>query len=288
MNRALYAAATGMAAQQKNLEIVADNLANADVAGFKGLTATFTDIASPGGGTLGTAVAGTHVTFTQGKLERSGGPFDLAIDGAGFFAVADSAGRLAFTRNGEFSRAADGTLTNAQGRRLRGVRIPADALSATVAADGTVSAQTAGGKRACGRIRLAEFSSPEYLESAGGTLFFETAASGKARFVDAGKHGGPAIKFGMLERSNVTIVEAMMQILAAQRAYEANAKGVQAADEMMRIGPNFVNHVFRRIKKQNSNHPCFLKYPRTIKRSPYTHTRGSVRRFATGAFRRYA
>lgn len=237
MNRALYAAATGMAAQQKNLEVVADNLANSDVAGFKGAMETFTDIASRGG-SLGTAPAGARVMFTQGKLERSGGPFDLAIQGAGFFAVADSAGRVAFTRNGEFSRASDGTLTNAQGRRLLGVRIPADAISADVAGDGTVTAKTSGGERRCGRIRLAEFASPEYLESAGGTLFFETKASGKARYVAPGKHGGPELKFGMLERSNVTIVEAMMQILAAQRAYEANAKGVQAADEMMRIADN--------------------------------------------------
>lgn len=237
MNRALYAAATGMAAQQKNLEIVADNLANSDVAGFKGAAETFTDIAARGQ-TLGTAPAGAHVIFTQGKIERSGGPFDLAIEGAGFFAVADGGGRAAFTRNGEFSRAADGTLRNAQGRRLLGVRIPADAISANAGSDGVVTAQTPGGEKRCGRIRLAEFSSPEYLESAGGTLFFETKASGKARFVDPGKHGGPELKFGMLERSNVTIVEAMMQILAAQRAYEANAKGVQAADEMMRIADN--------------------------------------------------
>jgi len=238
MNRALYAAATGMAAQQQNLETIADNLANSDVAGFKAASTTFTDIASPAGGTLGTAAAGTHVMFTQGKLERSGGPFDLAIDGTGFFAVTDASGRRAFTRDGEFSRAADGTLRSAQGWRLIGVRIPADALSATVTADGVVSTQTANSKKICGRIRLAQFASPEYLESAGGTLFFETKSSGRARFVDPGKSAGPAIKFGMLERSNVTIVEAMMQILAAQRAYEANAKGVQAADEMMRIADN--------------------------------------------------
>jgi flagellar basal-body rod protein FlgG len=238
MNRALYAAATGMAAQQRNLEIIADNLANLDVAGFKGASATFTDIASPAGGTLGTAAAGTHVMFTQGKLERSGGPFDIAIDGTGFLVVTDAAGKRGFTRDGEFSRAADGTLRSAQGRQLAGVRIPADALSATVATDGVVSAQTPNGQKTCGRVRLAKFASPEYLESAGGTLFFETKASGRAHFVDPGKSGGPAIRFGMLERSNVTIVEAMMQILAAQRAYEANAKGVQAADEMMRIADN--------------------------------------------------
>lgn len=237
MNRAMYAAATGMAAQQRNLELIAENLANADVAGFKGAAATFAAIASAGGG-LGTAAAGTHVMFTQGKLERSGGPFDVAIDGAGFFSVTDDRGRVAFTRNGEFSRGPDGALRNAQGCKLTGVRIPADALSVEVSAAGDVAAQTAHGKKACGRIRLAEFASPERLESSGGTLFFETRDSGRPRDVDPGKRGGPQIKFGMLERSNVSIVEAMMQILAAQRAYEANAKGVQAADEMMRVADN--------------------------------------------------
>lgn len=238
MNRALYAAASGMAAQQQSLEIIAENLANADVAGFKGTTATFTDIAAPNGGTLGTAEAGTHTVFTQGKLMRSGGPFDLAIDGPGFFALSDGSGRRAYTRDGEFARAPDGTLRNAQGWRLDGVRIPDDALSASVAEDGTLTVTTAKGKRTCGRIRLSEFAAPEFLQSTGGTLFFATHASGKARIIDPGAQGGPAIKFGMLEKSNVTIIEAMMQILAAQRAYEANAKGVQAADEMLRIADN--------------------------------------------------
>lgn len=237
MNRALFAAATGMAAQQRNLEIIADNLANADVAGFKGSAATFASIASAGG-SLGTAAAGEHVMFAQGKLERSGGPFDIAIDGAGFFAVSDERGRIAYTRNGEYSRDPDGALRNAQGCKLAGVHVPAEALSLDVSPDGTVIANTAHGKKICGRVRVAEFSSPEYLQSSGGSLFFRTRASGAARFVNAGMRGGPQIKFGMLERSNVSIVEAMMQILAAQRAYEANAKGVQAADEMMRVADN--------------------------------------------------
>ncbi len=227
-----------MAAQQQNLEVISENLSNTDVAGFKGATATFTDVAAPGGGTLGTQSLGTHTVFTQGKLMRSGGPFDLAIDGAGFFSVIDAHGKRAYTRNGEFARAADGTLQNAQGWRLDGVRIPQDAISATVAQDGTLTVTSAKGKAACGRIRLTEFAAPEYLQSDGGTLFFATHAAGKPHTVDAGANGGPAVKFGMLEKSNVTIIEAMMQILAAQRAYEANAKGVQAADEMMRIADN--------------------------------------------------
>ncbi len=234
----MFASASGMAAQQQNLETIADNLSNADVAGFKGAAEVFTDIAAGGGTAIGTSVAGTRTLFTQGKLMHSGGPFDVAIDGPGFFSIVNDRGERAYTRDGQFSRAPDGFLRNAQGWRLQGPRIPNDALSASVSEDGTVIAVTARGRKTCGHIRLAEFTSPEALRSAGGTLFFATAQSGPARMEKPGSTGGPAVKFGMVERSNVTIVEAMMQILAAQRAFEANAKGVQAADEMLRIANN--------------------------------------------------
>lgn len=235
MNRALLAAATGMAAQQTNLDIIANNLANADVAGFKGAVGSFTDVAAPGEPGLGTASLGTHAVFVQGKFVKSGGPFDLAIDGPGFFRIVGEHGERAYTRDGEFSRSSDGTLRNAQGWRLDGPAIPGDAISAHVTESGLVSVQTALGSRTVGRIRLAEFASPEHLQGIGGTLFAATRDSGLPRIVDAGAGGGPTIKFGMLEESNVSIIESMMQILTAQRAYEANAKGVQAADEMLRI-----------------------------------------------------
>lgn len=238
MDRALFAAATGMAAQQQNLDTIADDLANADVAGFKGSAQRFAELAAPGETGLGTVALGSYVLFTQGKLAKSGGPFDLAIDGPGFFTVIDGRGRRVYTRDGAFERAADGTLRNAQGLRLNGLRIPADALSVAVAGDGSVRAIFAGGPRAIGRIRLAEFPAPDHLRSVGGTLFEATAQSGAPREVVPGLENGPKLQFGMLERSNVSIVEAMMQILSAQRAYEANAKGVQAADEMLRIANN--------------------------------------------------
>lgn len=238
MNRALFASASGMAAQQTNLEIISNNLANADVVGFKGAAASFREIAAPGRLGLGTASLGTHTIFEQGKLCKSGGPFDVAIDGTGFFSLTDGHGRHAFTRDGEFSRAMDGTLRNAQGWRLDGVRIPADAISVRVAEDGTVTASLPKTETRCGRIRLTAFASAEHLQPLGGTLFSATREAGSARIVDPGSDDGPKVRYGMLERSNVSIVEAMMQILAAQRAYEANAKGVQAADEMMRIANN--------------------------------------------------
>ena len=234
MNRALYAAATGMAAQQQTLDVVADNLANADVTGFKRATATFASL----GGDLGTAPAGVRRLFEQGKLEKSGGPFDVAIEGEGFFSV-ERDGRRAYTRAGAFARASDGALRDAEGWRLDGVRIPADATALDVGADGRVFVTLANRARQdAGRIRLATFAAPERLRTAGSARFAATNESGRARLVTPGAEHGPKLVFGALERANVSIVESMMAILSAQRAYEANAKGVQAADEMQRIANN--------------------------------------------------
>ncbi len=236
MNRAMYASASGMAAQQTNLEVIADNLANADVAGFKQMAARFTDVRAGGTLGLGTASTGRHAVFTQGKLMHSGGPFDVAIDGAGFFRV-ERGGALAYTRNGAFSRNADGSLATADGWRLRDVTIPADAIAVNVAPDGRVSMETADRKNVpLARITLATFAAPESLRSLGGTVFAATRESGPAQRITPG--GTVHLAFGMLEQSNVSVIESMMQILTAQRAYEANAKGVQAADEMQRIANN--------------------------------------------------
>jgi flagellar basal-body rod protein FlgG len=233
----MYAAASGMAAQQLNLEIVADNLANADVAGFKSVAASFEDVRAGGTIGLGTANSGRHPVFVQGKLMKSGGPFDVAIDGAGFFRV-ERGGRPGYTRNGEFARGADGTLRTGDGWQLRDVTIPAGALAVDVAKDGRVTIDTAAQRGIeIGRLRLATFAAPEALRSLGATVFAATRGSGPEQPLDPGG-GGTAVAFGMLERSNVSIVEAMMQILTTQRAYEANAKGVQAADEMQRIANN--------------------------------------------------
>lgn len=238
MNRALVVAASGMAAQQIHLDVVADNLANADVAGFKQAAAAFNDVRVPGGVGLGVAPSGTHPVFEQGKLEKSGGPFDVAIDGPGFFIVTSGA-RTAYTRNGEFHRAPNGALETSDGWRVPGVRIPNDALRVNVDPDGRVRCERAGGANAdCGRIVLSVFAAPETLESLGNARYSATPRSGSpVRVLPGGEHA-PKIAFGMLERSNVSIIGSMMEILTAQRAYEANAKGVQAADEMQRIANN--------------------------------------------------
>ena len=238
MDRALFAAASGMAAQQQNLDTIADNLANAGVIGFKGSAQRFAELVAPGVRGLGTVALGARVLFAQGKLARSPGPFDLAIDGPGFFTLVDEHGRRLYTRDGQFARAADGTLRNTRDARLEGIRIPSDALSATVTPEGNVRATFANGVRTIGQIRLAEFAAPDRLRAVDGALFEATRASGKPHEIVPGSDNGPKLRFGMLEESNVTIIDAMMQILSAQRAYEANAKGVQAADEMLRIANN--------------------------------------------------
>ncbi|HEX3549933.1 MAG TPA: flagellar hook basal-body protein [Candidatus Elarobacter sp.] len=223
----MEAAASGMAAQQTQLEIVADNLANADVAGFKGAAATFADVRAGALG-LGTTAVGKHPVFAQGKLVRSGGAFDVAIDGPGFFAV-ERDGARAYTRNGEFAREADGVLRNTAGWALSSVRIPADALAVRVERDGRVVVDTPSAKgKLVARMRLATFAAPERLRPLGATLFAATADSGPARLFAPGVRGGPSIAFGMLERSNVSIVEAMMQILGAQRAVSNNGSDLFA------------------------------------------------------------
>ena len=231
----MFASASGMAAQQKNLDVVADNLANADVVGFKAAQATFAAIG--GDAQLGTAATGTREVFGQGKLMKSGGPFDVAIDGRGFFRV-ERDGEHAFTRAGGFARASDGSLRTSDGWRLEGVRIPTNARSVNVSGDGRVTVEGAHGTRDVGRIELAVFDAPERLRPTGSAVFAATQASGRPHAVGAGGDREPHIAFGMLEKSNVSVIESMMAILAAQRAYEANSKGVQAADEMLRIANN--------------------------------------------------
>jgi flagellar basal-body rod protein FlgG len=188
---------------------------------------------------LGTVATGKHLIFEQGELQKAGGPFDVALNGAGFFTLKRPDGSFVYTRNGQFARAPDGAIRNADGYALVGVKIPPDALTVTVEPDGKTYVATAAKQRVlAGRIRPAVFAAPECLNIAGSNLFEATAASGPPTYVSAGSGAAPKLAFGMLERSNVSVVGAMMEILAAQRAYEANAKGVTAADEMLRVANN--------------------------------------------------
>lgn len=165
MSRAIYAAATGMAAQQRTLDVIANDLANADVPGFKSSVVRFASIGNTQ--VLGTAERAVLPVFSQGKLEHSGGPLDIAIDGAGFFQV-ERDGERAYTRAGSFQRASDGSVRNADGWSLAGVHIPADALSVRVGNDGRVAVDLHGAKNLkVGEIKLAAFAAPERLRPSG-------------------------------------------------------------------------------------------------------------------------
>jgi flagellar basal-body rod protein FlgG len=236
MNRAMYVAASGMAAEQSELDTITENLSNADVTAFKGAIAHVRAFGA-GDDAAGVAVDGQRRLFTQGKLVASGGPFDIALRGEGFFAV-QRGKEVAYTRDGSFTRNAEGQFINGAGWHLAGLRAEANARSLSVSPDGRVSAKTAHGESVIGRLRIAVFPSPERLRVLQPTLFAETCASGGALFLAPNPERGPSIAFGMLERSNVSIVESMMEIMKAQRAYEADAKGVQAADDMTRIANN--------------------------------------------------
>ena len=187
---------------------------------------------------LGTRETGVRRVFAQGKIEQGGGPFDVALEGQGFFEVQRD-GVRAYTRAGSFARRDDGSVANDDGWRLTDVRIPSDATAVHVGADGRVTVDRPHGG---GAVRDAFTSSMfKRLRPCGSSVRLclpQRMISGRARERSVGGDRQPKVRFGMLERSNVNIVEAMMEILTAQRAYEANSKGVQAADEMQRIANN--------------------------------------------------
>ncbi len=231
MNRAMISAASGMSMEEANLEQISENVANADNPSYKASNTWFSALSSG----LGATIGGTRLDLTQGKLQKSGGPFDLAINGSGFFKVVAPNGDLAYSRLGDFSRTADGKMQNGQGCTLVGVNLPANASDVTVLGDGTIQATLDGHKNfTIGHITLATFAAPEQLRQGGVKgIFTPTADSGPA--LDLRPGGETKIAFGMLEKSNISIVESMLAMLAAQRAYEADSKGVQSADEMLRI-----------------------------------------------------
>lgn len=259
MIRALWTAATGMSAQNLNVDVIANNLANVNTTGFKRGRANFQDlmyqqIKSPGAdasaaGTqvptgiqvgLGVKAAGVENMFLEGSLKPTGNPFDFAIEGRGFFQIQMPNGELAYTRSGNFSLDSQGQIVTADGNILQpAINIPADALSVTVSADGTVSAkQPDGSSTVLGQLQLADFSNPAGLEMMGSSLYKPTNSSGEAILGTAGDNGMGTIAQNMLEMSNVNIVEEMVNLIAGQRAYEMNSKAIKASDEMLHTANN--------------------------------------------------
>jgi flagellar basal-body rod protein FlgG len=253
MNLSLYSAATGMEAQQLNLNTIANNLANVNTPGFKRSKIEFQDLlyqkptrasgTDSGGGNIvptgaevgnGTRVAATSKVFTQGQLTATGGNLDLAIQGDGFFEVQRPDGTIGFTRDGSFKLNAQGQVVTVDGLPvLSGFQpIPPGASSVNIAENGQVTVQTASGSQSF-RLTLARFANPSGLQSIGGNLYSETAASGTPETGQPGENGFGSTVQGYTESSNVNIVEEMVNLITAQRAYEINSKSIQTSDEML-------------------------------------------------------
>ena len=254
MIRALFSAASGMTAQQLNVDNIANNLANANTAGYKMRRAQFQDLlyqnmvqpgASAGQQTtvptglqlgLGTRAASNEIIFTQGNFSQTDNPFDVVIQGNGFFQVRRSDGQIAYTRAGSFHVDKEGNMVTSDGDPLEPqITIPAGAQSITIAADGTVSYLLAGqtASQLAGQIQLAGFQNPAGLNSMGRSLYLPTDASGEPTVANpGGQEGLGTLLQGYQEQSNVSIVEEFINLIAAQRAYEANSKVVKAADDM--------------------------------------------------------
>jgi flagellar basal-body rod protein FlgG len=239
VNRTLSVAAASMASQQTVLDTIAANLANVDVPGFRVMRTDFASLVGPDGRVIAPELTSAQRLFTQGRLDHTGNPSDLAIEGEGLFIVLPSSGGRAYTRAGNFSSDARGTLRLPNGAALEGVRLPAGTASFTVDEHGKVLAQVVGrrGDVGAGRIALATFADTAQLRLGADGLFYPSSSAGAAHVSTPATMPG-TIKQRYLERANVTVVAAMMAVLAAQRAYEANAKVVQAADEMLRLANN--------------------------------------------------
>ncbi len=254
MFRALYTAASGMAAQQLNLDNVANNLANASTSGFRRRRLQFQDLmyqnmVAPGSAAtqqtmvaaglqigLGTRSSASEIIQTQGEFATTGNPFDLTIRGQGFFQVRLPSGEIAYTRAGTFHLDAQGSLVTAEGDPLEpAITIPQDAVDVNIGADGTVTVVQPGQSQAqqVGNIQLAMFANPGGLNSVGRNLFLATGASGDPIIgTPGGAEGLGALEQGTLENSNVNVVEEFIEMILAQRSYEANSRVVRAADDM--------------------------------------------------------
>ena len=254
MMRSLWISKTGMEAQQMQLDTISHNLANVSTNGYKRSRAVFEDLIyenlrQAGGNSseqttlptglqagLGVRPVATARNFSQGNLQQSGNPLDLAVRGNGFFAVQLPDGTTGYTRDGSFQVDAQGALVTSNGHAVQpGITIPAGAQSVTIAADGTVSVAISGRPQpqAVGQLQLAGFVNPAGLEPKGQNLYAETAASGTPTGGTPGSNGLGSIQQGYVETSNVNVVEELVAMIQTQRAYELNSKAIQTSDQML-------------------------------------------------------
>jgi flagellar basal-body rod protein FlgG len=259
MMRALSTAATGMEAQQTRLDITANNIANVSTPGFKKSRAEFENLlvqaertpgAATGPGTyapnglqvgLGVRTVGTQRDHRAGDLKQTGNVLDVAIEGQGFFAVALPSGDAGYTRAGAFKVNAEGLIVNGAGFPLvPEISVPPDTQNISIAANGVVTASVPGQVEPIevGRIELANFVNPAGLVAAEHNLLKETVASGTAVVGTPGENGTGTLGQGLLELSNVEVVEEMIDLISGQRAYEVNSRVIKAADEMLQQASN--------------------------------------------------
>ncbi len=255
MIRALWTAASGMEAQQLSVDTIANNLANVNTTGYRRAKVAFQDLfyetlraggLSPVGPVQvghGVIAAVGQRSFQQGAIEPTGNPLDLAIEGQGFFVVS-SGETTAYTRDGNFRLNAEGIIVTSGGYQLQDegggeLQIPDNATDISIGPDGTITAREADGTiQTVGQIQLVRFVNPGGLEAIGNNLFRETEASGQVEEGTPASEGFGTICQEFLERSNVSVVEEMVSLIVAQRAYELNSKAVQSADEMLGLANN--------------------------------------------------
>jgi flagellar basal-body rod protein FlgG len=257
MLRALYSSAAGMQTQQTNLDVIANNLANVNTTGFKKDKAEFQDLiyqttrmpgSEQGNGTYlptgvqighGSRLVATAKVFTTGELTHTGERMDVAIQGDGFFPVTLPDGTVGYTRDGALKLSSDGRVTTSEGYTLQGnwQAIPTGTTDITIATTGEVTTKTSSGTQTF-RVQLARFANPAGLQNLGNNVFKETNSSGTAELGNPGENGMGTMQQNYLEMSNVKVVEEMVNMIVAQRAYEVNSKAVQASDEMMQISNN--------------------------------------------------
>jgi len=256
MFSSLWVAKTGLDAQQTRMDVISHNLANANTTGFKTSRAAFQDliyqnIRQPGAQTteqtqmpsglmLGTGVrvAGNEKLFTQGNLEQTGNPLDLAVQGRGFLQVTMPDGSIAYTRDGSLHLDQNGQIVTANGYLLDpAIAVPPNSQSITIGSDGTVSVAVAGQAvpQQIGTVQLADFINPAGLQPNGDNLYLETASSGAPQIGQPGLNGLGTLAQGTLEASNVNVVEQMVDMIETQRTYEMNSKSVSAVDGMLQF-----------------------------------------------------
>ena len=256
MDASMWVAKTGLDAQQTRLNVISNNLANVNTTGFKRDRAMFEDllyqnIRQAGGQTslttqaptglmqgTGTRIIATEKIHAQGNMINTQNALDIAINGEGFFQITQADGTTAYSRDGSFKLSSTGQLVTSTGQPLApAIVIPANASSITIGEDGIVSVElfAGGGAQQLGQIQTARFITPPGLTPLGGNLYKETVASGAPQLLNPGTQAAGTLRQGMLESSNVNVVEEMVNMIETQRAYEINSKAISAADGMLRF-----------------------------------------------------